>query len=359
MSNAPSARDWNALVRDARAARLYQGLGTIVTRKPNGTIVSADPNYQWQHPWWLTALWEEQTVVPRSGKKKDAEWHIYVRPGFVNGIPAAVDMTQADGSVVETYITDEDTPYLVVKSWRNVLQSAGMTASTSGDLIRLPGEGYPKYFEELGARPADLGSHGDAKKPFAATDDTWRKKEIRACDIALVTGRVASSQQITLLSAVIDAQDFQISSTFNNAYAASHKRQFRLVNMPKWTPPREPTAEERFEGSAVEPNTDEVLIATLYMVSPDDPEGGEDAVPDGSWTPYAKYSKYGFWNLNHAAANPEINWTQPSTLTLNTGLAGGIADPIFNSMLAANNDAYNQAVSYLNSISFAGMYWTI
>lgn len=353
------AQAWNDLVRKVRGARLFPGPGMLVSRKSNGTIVSADPNYAWQHPWWLTALWEPQAVVPRAGKKRDSEWHVYVRPGFVNGIPAAVDMTQADGSVVPTYLTDEDTPYLVVKSWRNPIASAGYSATDSGDLIRLPGEGYPQYFADLGVVPADLGTHGDATKSFTPTDDSWRKKQLRACDIALITGRVASSQQITLLSAPVDAQDYQISSTFNNAYAASHKLPFNLAVMPKWTPPQEPTQEDRFYGTAVEPDTDEVLIATLYMVSQDDPDGGEDAVPDGTWTPYAKYSKYGFWNLNHAPANPPIDYTQPSTLTMNTGLAGGIADSTFNSMLAANNDAYNQAVSYLNSISFAGMFWSI
>ena len=354
-----SAQTWNDLVRKVRGARLFPGPGLKVLRTRNGTMVMADPNFEWQHPWWMTGLWEEQKVVPRGGKKKSAEWHFYVKPGFVSGIPAAVDMMQADGTVKETYLTEQDQPYLFLKTWRNPIQSAGYSASTSGDLIRLPGEGYPKFFADLGVRSADLGTHGDAKKQFSATDDSWRRKELRAADIALVTGRMASSQEITLLSAPVDAQDFQISSTFRDTYSASHQKKYRLITVPKWTPPREPTAEERFDGSAVEPSTDEVLIATVYMVSQDDPDGGEDAVPDGTWTPYVKYAQHGFWNLNHAAANPEINWTQPSTLTLNTGLAGGIADPIFNLMLAANNDAYNQAVSYLNSISFAGMYWTI
>ena len=354
-----NAQTWNTMVRKVRAARLFPGPGITVRRTENGTTVDANLSFEWHHPWWMTGVWEEQKIIPRAGKKKDSEWHFYVKPGFVNGVPAAIDMMQDDRSVIETDITDADAPSLVLKTWRNPIQSAGVTASTTGELITIPGEGYPKFFEALGVRPAALGTHGDAKKTFTAASDEWRKKELRCADVALITGRMASSQQITLMNAATDAQDFQMSSTFQDTYSRNHKKQVRLVTVPKWTPPREPTAMEKFEGSAVEPSTDEVLIATIYMVSQDDPEDGEDAVPDGSWTPYVKYAQPGFWNLNHAAANPPLNQIQHSTLTLFTGLAGGIADPIFNSMLAANNDAYNQAVSYLNSISFAGMYWTI
>ena len=354
-----SAQTWNDMVRKVRGCRLYPGPGIKVRRTDGGTTVSADATFEWHHPWWMTGVWEEQKIIPRGGKKKESEWHFYVKPGFVNGVPAAIDMVQDDRSVVETDITEQDAPFLVVKTWRNPIQSAGVTASTSGELIVLAGEGYPKFFEALGVRPAALGTHGEDKKTFTANDDSWRKKELRCADVALITGRVATSQQITLLSAAIDAQDFEISSTFQDTYSRNHAKPFRLVTMPKWTAPREPTAEERFEGSAAEPQTDEVLMATIYMVSEDDPDGGEDAVPDGSWTPYVKYGKCGFWNLNHAAANPVVPQIPHQTLTLYTGLAGGIADPIFNSMLAANNDAYNQAVSYLNSISFAGMFWTI
>ena len=71
-----------------------------------------------------------------------------------------------------------------------------------------------------------------------------------------------------------------------------------------------------------------------------------------------KYSQHAFWNLAHMAANPQENVAH-NTLTLTTGLAGGIADSIFANLLAPNNDAYNQAVSYLDSVSFAGIFWTI
>ena len=354
-----SAQAWNEQVRKVRAARLCPGPGIEVEPTVNGTFVLSDPAFEWKHPWWMTGAYEEQKVITRRAKKKDFEWHFRVRPGFVNGIPAAIDMTQEDGTVIETDITASDAPFLVINTWRNPLQSAGVTASTKGDLIQLPGEGYPKFFEALGVRPAVLGTHAEAKQSFTATDNSWRKKELRVADVALVTGRISSSQQITLLSALVDSQDFEISSVFNNTYAANHKKQFRLITVPKWTPPREPTPEEKLQGSAVEPDTDQILLASIYMVSQDDPEGGEDAVPDGTWTPYVKYAQAGFWNLNHAAANPDLHLVQHSTLTLTTGLAGGIADAIFASMLAPVNDAYNQIVSYLNSISFAGMFWTI
>ena len=245
-------------------------------------------------------------------------------------------------SMVETFLTAENQPNHVIRSWRNPAAYAGVTASSAGDIIELPGEGYPKFFDALGVVPTALGTHAQNTAlfdPMAESQD--RTRQIRAVDVALITPRVASSQTITLLSSTVDSQDFQIETKFNNAYGASHSSKYRLLEIPKWTPQPEPTAEDRFNGTAVEPDTDQIRMATIYMVSQENPDGGDEAVPDGTWTPFVQYSKHAFWNLAHMAANPQEHIAH-STLT--SGLAGGIADRIFANLLAPVNDAYNQAV---------------
>ena len=143
--------------------------------------MSANPTARFEHPWKLTARWQE-------------EWCVFVRPGFVNGHPATITMPQAKGGSVEVAITDEDSPYLT-PAWRNSLASTGVTASGVGDLVEFPGEGYPPFFKQLGVRDAALGSQAAAKQPYVPQDSSAseRTRELRACDIALITPRVAGS----------------------------------------------------------------------------------------------------------------------------------------------------------------------
>ena len=94
------------------------------------------------------------------------------------------------------------------------------------------------------------------------------------------------------------------------------------------------------------------------MVSPFDIQDPDNAVPDGSWEPYVKYSQ--FWNLAYMASKPPLNQIPDLTIgPFNTGLAGGIGDAIFNSLLSPVNDAFSAITAYLNDVSFAGMFWTI
>lgn len=113
---------------------------------------------------------------------------------------------------------------------------------------------------------------------------------------------------------------------------------------------------DRLMGSAVEPQTDEIKIATLWMVSPPNPEGGEDAIPDGTWVAYPQYSV--FWNLAHAPRRM-VPSKPPEPITLRTGLIGGLADSIFAALLAPVNDAYSQIYAFLNASTFKGEFWTV
>ena len=335
---------WNQIVARVRATSPLSGLGVEVSLTPAGSLVSANPSARFDHPWKFSARWE------------DEQWRVSVRPGFVNGLDATITMNREKGDPVEVGLTDEDRPYLT-PAWRNPIASAGVTASGSGELIQLPGEGYPPFFKTLGVRPADAGSRAEAKQTYTEqVSNENRTRELRACDIALITPRVATSQHIDILSPTIDSQSFMISTVFQNAYARSAKSKYRLVSVPKWTPPQEPTAMDKFMGTAVEPQTDEIKIGTLWMVSPENPEDGEDAVPDGSWVPYPQYNV--FWNLAHASQRA-VPKAPPTPITLHTGLAGGIADSIFAQLLAPSNDSYMQAMAFLNSTTFKGAFWTI
>lgn len=339
--NAPiKAVAWNAYVSRIRSGRPLGGLGVEVISTPSGALVSADPSASFEHPWKLSARWQ------------DEEWRVFVRPGFVNGRDVTIS-SERDGESKEVPLTDEDRPYLT-PGWRNPTKSQGFSASSGGDLLELPAEGYPKFFETIGVKPAARGSR--VVSPYDPQAEEERTRELRACDVVLIVPRVATNQQVDIQDPFSTAQTVTISTVLNASYANSAKSKYRLVAVPKWEPPKEPTAMDRLMGTAVEPQTDEFKIATLWMVSPPSPEGGEEAEPDGAWVAYPQYDV--FWNLAHAPRR-QVPVKPPDPITLRTGLIGGLADSIFNAILAPINDANNRVYAFLNATTFKGEFWTI
>src|ERR1041385_1878140 len=64
--------------------------------------------------------------------------------------------------------------------------------TVSGEVIAAPSEGYPKFFEKLGVKPAAKG--GDVTKPGALEGefDETRTREIRAMDVVLSKARIGT-----------------------------------------------------------------------------------------------------------------------------------------------------------------------
>ena len=199
------ATDWNSRVSRLRSARPLRGLGVAVINTASGSLLSADPSGGFEHPWKLHPQWREEA------------WRVFVRPGFVNGLDATITM-ERDGESQDIGLTDEERPYLS-PGWRNPLKSLGMAATLGGELFDLPAEGYPKFFEAIGVRPADAGSR--AVQPYDPQSAEERTRELRACDIVLVTPRVATNQEVSIHDPFSEAQTVSISTVFNDSYARS------------------------------------------------------------------------------------------------------------------------------------------
>ena len=107
------------------------------------------------------------------------------------------------------------------------------------------------------------------------------------------------------------------------------------------------------EGTA-DPEFDAIKIATIYFLSP--PGFSPELPMDETWTAFVKHDQ--FWNLCHAPQKiPDPTPIEP--IRLQTGLVGGIADPIFSSLLAPGNDAFNSALQVLRNRNLAGRFWSL
>jgi hypothetical protein len=328
-----------------------RGKDTRLTYTDEGVVVSLSDDLLWRHPWSLKFMY-----VYRQDRNKSADlkghWEAYIWPGFVNGEDAHV-VAMVDEKETNVPLTAETAPGLELSSWRNPLTPGGISATEDGGLVLAPGEGYPKFFEKLGVKPAAKGGPADqASSTFS--EDPFRTREIRALDTFLETPRPAVVSEVELLSPSIDGQSIRIQSRIENSFLVSSAVRHTYKATSKYTPLRQPTHLERMMGTAAEPQADQIKMATIWAVSPPD-AGPEDEV-DASWTLYAQYDV--FWNLNHASKQ-EVPTVPFDPLELRTGLVFGIADQIFAQLLTPTNDAFAFIDAYFGSGDFSGQHWNI
>lgn len=353
MSAIIKADTWNGMIREVMRAHVIAGVGCETKQTPGGCILGGSGTADWRHPWKVSARWKyDDSIQPAGGT-----WVATIWPGFVNAQDVTISQKRktapqsADAGSVEVPLTDEDPPDLGIGDFRDPAAPSSMEESESGDIIIKPGEGYPKFFEQLGVVPVAKG--GTGLEALDSEPDPSRTRQIRACDIALITPRMAARQTVTVLDPLTDAQSVDIGTAFDNTALRNAKSPHWLVALSKWTPPMQPTDEEKLMGTAVEPQTDEIRIATVWMVSP--PDAGSEDQPDETWTPYPQHFVFG--NLNHAS-RAQMPSAPPQPIKLVTGLLGGLADSIFNQLLSPVNDAYAQISAYLGAADFSGIYWS-
>lgn len=201
----------------------------------------------------------------------------------------------------------------------------------------------------MGVPDTDSRSTNAAYDPNAAN----RTRELRACDIVLSTPRVATKVDLTVTAPETGSIVTGGMATWNDVSGAGTR--FTLSLTPKFVAMPEPDPIDWLLGSAVEPPLDQVVLGTLYIVSPPNPPDGPDFVPDGSWVPYAKYTDYGFWNLGYATQRPppQIDTTP---LSLVTGIP--MADMLIPGFLAPTNDAFSAIADFFNASSSKGTFYT-
>ena len=325
-----------------------------VDRTPKGQIISAFGGDDYDHPWKLRPFWNADLGM----------WCSRVVPGFVNARDVVIAMDvkggtedvamtaqTADENQAEDAPTFEDAlgPYLRMDGWDHPLLAASDGhAEMKGPLM--------DYFRSLGVRDPQEQTQTDetgatttvVHAPAPANPGT---KDLACADVVLVGDHTGVRTEVISSNPLLGQEVV-------NSVAVIPKFDrypFRLNSVPRFAGNTvDPALLSALDGSDGEEATFEsLLIARLWMVSPDNPE---DSSPDETWQPLVQ--NFVFWNLSFAS-RADIQRFEYNPLTLQTGLVAGLADSIFNAQLDPINAANQLALQTIaNKESYKSFFWS-
>jgi hypothetical protein len=321
----------------------FAGKGLTVMRNAQGNSLSWKPSVSWKHPWTTTAQWQPATT----------QWIASVVAGFCNGKVPMVSLTNATAPA----------PTLT-RAKANGIDVSNPTAQLFVPLTDLPlipmsfrrigsddmsGNSIPEFFQKLGVNPGQAFNPDDPSAPQGGPTLPASNRLLRACDFVLQQPRFALSSVITVGDAVVDGYNM-IQAL--NIIAPPAAQVLLVYTTSEWSAP-DPQLDIE-DGIYQEPTYDEILISTLYLLSPPGTAAGSE--PDATWTPYTQHNL--FWNLQWAQ-NTNINQVPQQEVSFVIALPSGIiAQPIVNAILANVNDALDQAEAILAAHTLAGQFWT-
>lgn len=297
------ARAWNAVI------------AFLIKHRVLGTLVLEDGG--WRHPWHVAPVYDERAK----------QWQAEIQPGFVNSSPATVRINGADIALTQR-------PLLPLDSFRSVTQNV------------------PDFFQALGVGESPkLDVSGEEFLDLATLNLQPSTRRLASCDLVLYQDRIGTRTEWSE-GAGIDGSFAQF-AVVTTAKPNARKEAFvRVVS--QWTLPAEAARQNLVRGDWTDSMTDELLLATVYLLSP--PGASADSPVNGAWTPFVKH--HTFWNLSHATNHlrPPLARLQ---LGLPIGLAGGFGDTISNVILAQVNDANSVASEFIGRQQIAGRFWTV
>lgn len=350
-----SAKSWNEII------------DVVSSRLPMRFV---DVGNGWRHPWHVEPEWKRNNLENDDGA---GEWVFRIKPGFVNGVdpdvvtraelcqPRTLDRMEgetgkrpAKKEPVEALVTES--PEIPLGATRLIGDGAGMTSfdvSASG-AIASGFEAVPEFFRSRGVKTQSVKFGGNLNTgivEIATPEEDGPKSILRACDVVLTVDRLRAIVEVYPGIAALDGFSAWLYVRYGRN--SPPRERPRLQVMDRYTPRIDVDA-GGIMLDAIDPEEDQLKIATIYLLSP----AGWNASlpPDGRWNAYVQHSV--FWNLNHAAAEiPDPPPMMP--LTMRTGLIAGIGDAIGNTILAGLNDAWSQALEQSRSVSMRGRFWTL
>jgi hypothetical protein len=340
------------------ASNLQAGSGTSARSVDFGQAVSAlADRRKWRHPWWVQPAW--------NGRER--RWIATVKPGFVNGRCPIVRTTIREQSEDDRdygtnpltgrpFFSDsvfaqpekkEETRQIDVPLYLNPTIRLGWRAL---GFDSPNGEAVPIYLLDRGAkeRPKKASEDGESIPTFDPNAEVPRGlRLVRACDVWIHQPRLA-------LTSTIETQPGLATGVSNVSQTLGLRSPAAGDTLRVMSGTLRPI--EGIDALAriyEEPAYDELLIATVFLLSP--PGVELHAEPDGSWTPYVRHNL--FWNLQYVTpwfrqygGSPNVPFIPP--------LAGGAAQIVINFLTASINDILQDALNLVTAHSMAGTFYT-
>lgn len=352
------------------------GSNAKLTRGPGGYSVSiGGAQKEWEHPWQTKLHWLGDL----------GQWVATVRPGFVNG-EAPVVRTRAE--VAKSLAGRFYNGLITARSGEDDIRRAAELASEDkkrfefdGNIdvklynnppVTLPmrslgfdsggglGTAVPSFFRKLGVNesptPATNG-FTNAQAVVNSLNQTPPKgnRLLRAADIIVHQPRLALTSTVTLSPGIVTGIS-NVSQTLGLRSAAPGDR--LLVRAVALWDPASDASFDPLAGDYEEPAYDELLVATVYFVSP--PDAAPQSMPDEQWVGYVRHSL--FWNLTYLPRTvlevPQLDDSVGQLITLVNVLGGGTGGFAANFIAASLNDATQNAFNLITAHSMAGTWWT-
>ena len=333
-----SATEWNDHVRFLR------------TRYP--VKVRVPPDVSIVHSWMVTPSYDY----------KRRRWTATVQAGSVNGKIATLEtvlktlpqktLKYLRLTQIVKEMNDEKSaqvpldfePYADLP-WREIGGDADpLTVSESGGGIRTDYEKVPAYFKKLNVPEAGA----PPKNPDQA-------RRLFACEVVLTQPRTAITNLVSsfpggpLAGSVISVEQGFL--TPKNSTAAP-----RVAFFPRFAyQPVVPSFADIFFQRFQDEPFDQILLATVYALSPVVSSPNFPSFVNDQFELMTRY--YCHYNLAHATRY--VPQAKTNNLTLNTGLAAGLGDVMFNYILANHNDFAQATLDLYNQNSLRGTFWVV
>lgn len=336
-----SRRAWRDAMDALGRARLIPTPTCMPMLTGDGQVVrrlgADDPPHAWQ----LSARWDDDLE----------RWQVTARAGFVNDEPACV--VDEDGELRRL----TEVPWMTPVSWCRI-------GGAAGDADAPP---VTEFFRERGVRdkPGAVARGEDFAVPgagFADVDVLPDERWLWGVDVRLVRARSGLQGDITVVDGSgASGQVVSYTPRLGTSPMMAVWGDAAVVQtVRRYKEPEVPSLADRLTGAYLDPQEDQLYLGTVYLLSPpvETMDGEELAAaemgPPASCEVWCGHEV--FHNLTHASRGVRFAGAEP--ITLFTGLVGGLADVIFNQMLAPGNDDYERVLSALTGVDPEGRFWT-
>lgn len=336
----------------------FPGAGTTIVSGVDGHAISEKQRTPLRHPWFTLPRWH----ATRDG----GQWTATVQPGFVNAYTPAFRATMAQhealGNSVYNYLTGNPlfpaallgqsaavqaiAPVDIPLYLAPVIPLTFRAVGFDGD-SRFP---VPQFFQNLGVGLAPALPTGDPSEPQPpAAAPPQHLRLLRACDVWLHQPRLGLTSDVQLNPAGLITGDPTVIQTLGvKSPAPEDALRVLAGDMIPDTQSIDPLSADY-----VEPTFDELLISTVFLLSPPGTATGSD--PDGTWQPFVRHNLFENLSWQHAEFHaPDVQITN----VVIPPLAFGVASLVINSFGSAINQAAQNAANILKAASLAGSFWT-